>query len=47
MPLHRAEDKLAEEYVKEVSEIEKNGSMNLVIPASELGLVRGFLDSNA
>jgi hypothetical protein len=45
-PKHRAEVKLAEELVKEVSEAEKNDSMTILIPATELGLVRGLLDSN-
>ena len=43
---HRSDVKLVEEFMKEVSETDKNGSMILVIPASELGLVKSFLDSN-
>jgi hypothetical protein len=43
---HRAEVKLAEELVKEVSETEKNGSIHLLVPATELGLVRGRLECN-
>jgi hypothetical protein len=45
-PKHRAELKLAEELVKEVSETEKSGNISLVIPATELGVVRGLLDLN-
>ena len=41
---HRAEVKLAEELVKEVAETEKNGGIHLLVPATELGLVRGRLD---
>ena len=43
---HRSEVKLAEELAKEVSEVEKNGTVTLLIPSTELGLVRGLLDSN-
>ena len=45
-PRHRKESKLAEELVKEISGVEKNNTVSLVIPATELGLVRGLLDSN-
>ena len=45
-PKHRAEVKLAEELVKEVSETEKNGTVTLLVPSSELGLVRGRVDCN-
>ena len=38
--------KLAEELVKEVSETEKGGIIHLLVPSSELGLVRGKLDCN-
>ena len=43
---HRTESKLAEELVKDISEVEKNGAMTLVIPSTELGLVKGLLESN-
>ena len=43
---HRSETKLSEEFVKEVSEAEKSGIVSFVLPASELGLVRGLIDSN-
>ena len=43
---HRTVIKLAEELVKDVSETEKNGTISLLVPSSELGLVRGRLDCN-
>ena len=43
---HRTEVKLAEELVKDVSETEKNGSITLLVPSTELGLVRGRMDGN-
>ena len=36
---HRAEVKLAEELVKEVTETEKSGIIKMFVPATELGLV--------
>ena len=45
-PKHRAETKLAEELVKEVSESEKSGIITMFVPAIELGLVRGRLECN-
>ena len=41
---HRTVVNLAEEVVKEVSETEKNGGIHLLVPATELGLVRARLD---
>ena len=45
-PKHRAETKLAEEIVKEVFEVDKAGSIVIVFPPSELGLVKSRMDSN-
>ena len=45
-PRHRADAKLAEELVKEVAECEKNGSIHLFVPSSELGMVRSRIDCN-
>ena len=42
----RSEVKLTEELAEEVSEVEKNGAVTLLIPSNELGLVRSLLDSN-
>ena len=45
-PRHRSEAKLAEELVKDVSENEKSNSIHLLVPACELGIVRGKLECN-
>ena len=42
---HRSEVKLAEELVKEVYESDKNGTVSLLIPSAELGLVRMRMES--
>ena len=43
-PRHRAETKLAEELVKDITENEKNGGITIVVPATELGLVKGRIE---
>ena len=45
-PRHRTDAKLAEELVKDVSENEKNDNITLLVPSSDLGVVRGRMEGN-